>query len=131
MTPLSNSFAIVGGVCAALGVAFGAFGAHALKPYIDPGMFSVYQTGVHYHLFHALGLFAVAFCASHLPHSSLIRWSGWLMFTGIVIFSGSLYILSITGIRGWGMVTPVGGLTLIVSWVLLALALVRHRSNQT
>ena len=131
MPPLSRTFAIVGCVCAALAVVLGAFGAHALKSRIDPEMLSVYQTGVHYHLFHALGLFAVAFCASHLPHSRLIKWSGWLMFTGTVIFSGSLYVLSITGIRGWGMVTPVGGLTLIVSWVLLALALVRHRSNQS
>jgi uncharacterized membrane protein YgdD (TMEM256/DUF423 family) len=101
----------------------GAIGAHALKDRLSPKMMSVYHTGSQYHLYHALGLMLVGVVALQLPESSLTQWSGWLMLTGMALFSGSLYLLAITGNtgKGWlGAVTPVGGLSLISAWILLA-----------
>ena len=96
-----------------------------MKKIIAPELLEVYQTGVQYHFYHALGLLAVGLVAAHLPESSLLRWSGWLMFVGIIIFSGSLYILAISGIRWLGAVTPVGGTAFIVAWLLLLIAVWR------
>lgn len=103
-------------------VALGAFGAHGLKSRLTEDMMSVYQTGVQYHFFHALGLILVGIIAFHLPSSTWLRWSGWTMLIGILIFSGSLYLLAITQTRWLGMLTPIGGLAFIVSWLLLAIA---------
>jgi uncharacterized membrane protein YgdD (TMEM256/DUF423 family) len=88
-------------------------------------MLTTYQTGVQYHFYHALGLFAVAFVASQLPASALVKWSGWLMFAGIILFSVSLYILSLSGIRWFGAITPLGGVAFIVAWLLLAVAVIQ------
>ena len=83
-------------------------------------MLAVYQTGVQYHFYHALGLIAVGLMLLHFPASRLVAFSGWLMLTGIVLFSVSLYVLSLTGIRGLGMITPFGGVAFLSAWALFA-----------
>ncbi|MCZ6527006.1 MAG: DUF423 domain-containing protein [Gammaproteobacteria bacterium] len=119
---MSKLFILLGILNAMLVVGLGAFGAHGLKSRLTEDMMSVYQTGVQYHFYHALGLVLIGIIAFHLPASTLLKWSGWTMFAGIVLFSGSLYLLAITQTRWLGMITPIGGLAFIVSWLLLAIA---------
>jgi uncharacterized membrane protein YgdD (TMEM256/DUF423 family) len=106
------------GVLAFLGVALGAFGAHGLRERVSPAMLEVYRTGVLYHLVHALALLAVALGAGKLARPGAVA----VLFTaGIVVFSGSLYALALTGARGLGAVTPVGGLLFMAGWATLAI----------
>ena len=105
-----------------LAVAFGAFGAHALKNRLDDYAMGVFQTAVQYHFYHSLALLAVGVIALNYPHVALLRSSGWLFTLGIVVFSGSLYLLSLTGLRWLGAVTPIGGLAFIAGWACLAAA---------
>ncbi|BAU48755.1 membrane protein [Sulfurifustis variabilis] len=118
-------FLALGSVSAMLVVVLGAFGAHALRARIPAELMASYQTGILYHLFHALGLLAVGLIAAHLPASGLVRAAGWLMLVGTVLFSGSLYVLAISGVRALGAVTPFGGFAFIAAWLLLAVALFR------
>lgn len=113
-------FLTLGAVNAFLCVALGAFGAHSLKQTLSTDMLAVYQTGVQYHFYHALGLIAVGLVLFQFPTSRLVAFSGWLMLAGIVLFSASLYILSLTGIRGLGVITPFGGLSFLTGWALFA-----------
>ena len=118
-------FLALGAANAGTAVVLGAFGAHALKDRLSPKMMSIYHTGSQYHLYHALGLMLVGVVALQLPESGLTQWSGWLMLAGTALFSGSLYLLAMTG-KGWlGAVTPVGGLSLISAWILLAAGVLR------
>ena len=113
-----------GAALCALGVLFGAFGAHGLRDRLTADMLVVYETGVRYHLTHALGLLAVAWATSRWPNV----WTGsagWLFVAGIAIFSGSLYLLAVTGVRWLGAITPIGGLCLIAGWVVLAIGALR------
>ena len=105
-----------------VGVALGAFGAHGLKAHLSPEAQDIYQTGVFYHLIHALALLAVGTLTILKPSESLVRQAGAAFVIGIMLFSGSLYLLSITGIKKWGMITPLGGLVFLIGWLLLALA---------
>ena len=123
MLPAAKLFVILGALAAALGVALGAFGAHALKARLSAEMLAVWQTGVQYHLWHALGLVATGLLAQHLPASIPVRLAGWLMLAGIVLFSGSLYVLALSGTRWLGAVTPFGGACFILAWLVLAFAL--------
>jgi len=116
---VGRAFFCIGGVLGALGVAAGAFGAHGLKAQLSPEMFAVFETGVRYHLIHALALLAVAWAATRWS-SPAVHSAGWLFVVGVLLFSGSLYALSLTGIRGLGAITPIGGVALIVGWLLLA-----------
>lgn len=118
-------FTSLGSINALIAVMLGAFGAHALKNRLSADMLDIFQTGVQYHFYHALGLLAVGIIAYHLPDSSLLRWSGWLMLAGIIIFSGSLYILSISGITWLGAITPIGGTSFIAAWILLTIAVLK------
>lgn len=118
-------FLTLGAVLLAVAVALGAFGAHALKARLGAELLAVYHTAVQYHFYHALGLLMVGLIAMQLPASGLVRAAGWLMLAGIVLFSGSLYLLSMSGIRWLGAVTPFGGTAFIGAWLLLALAAVR------
>ena len=102
-------------------VGAGAFGAHGLKQMISADLLAVWQTGVLYHLIHALGLFVVALLAAHYG-SSLFSTAGILMFAGIVLFSGSLYLLALTGARWLGPITPIGGVAFLAAWALVAWA---------
>ncbi len=103
----------------AFGVALGAFGAHGLKTRLTPEMLAIYETGVRYHLVHALGLFAAAWLAGE-DQGRAARLAGLLLVIGILIFSGSLYLLALTGIRTLGAVTPLGGVAWIAAWVIIA-----------
>ncbi len=105
----------------ALAVALGAFGAHGLKSQLSTDMLQTYKTGVDYHFYHALGLLLIGILAVSFP-SELIKWSAILLTAGIILFSGSLYLLAVSGIKWLGAITPIGGLSFIAGWVLLFLA---------
>lgn len=106
----------------ALAVAIGAFGAHALESRLSADMLQTYNTGVKYHFYHALGLLLTGILAMQYP-SKLMNWSALMLGVGILLFSGSLYVLAITGIRWLGAITPFGGISFIAGWVLLFLAI--------
>ena len=105
----------------ALGVLFGAFGAHALKTSLSPEMLAVYKTGVEYQFYHALGLLLIGLIGFQIE-SKWLRWSALFLGIGIILFSGSLYVLSLTGIKMIGAITPVGGLSFVAGWIFLAFA---------
>jgi uncharacterized membrane protein YgdD (TMEM256/DUF423 family) len=113
-------FAALGAVNAFLAVAAGAFGAHALKRRLDAELLAVFETGARYQMYHALGLFAVAWLVGRGAPGSAA--AGWLMLGGIVLFSGSLYLLALSGVRGFGAVTPFGGVAMLAAWALVAWA---------
>jgi uncharacterized membrane protein YgdD (TMEM256/DUF423 family) len=125
MPPTAKLFILLGALAGAAGVVVGAFGAHALKARLAPDLLAVWQTAVQYHFWHALGLVAIGVLALHLPASAALKWAGWLMVAGLVLFSGSLYVLALSGARWLGAVTPFGGAAWIVAWVLLAVAVLR------
>lgn len=118
------SWFAAGAILCGLGVVLGAFGAHGLRERLTEEMLVVFETGVRYHFIHALALFVVAWAASRWP-GPLVGAAGWLFVAGIAIFSGSLYVLSISGIRWLGAITPIGGLCMIAGWALLAVAALR------
>ncbi|MGI8508048.1 MAG: DUF423 domain-containing protein [Gemmatimonadaceae bacterium] len=128
MPSTARLFLTLGSINAALAVVFGAFGAHALRARLTPEMLSVYHTGAQYHFYHALGLLLIAAIVMHVPGFGFARAAGWLMTVGIVLFSGSLYLLAITGVRWLGAVTPLGGLAFIAAWVLLTIGALRLRA---
>jgi uncharacterized membrane protein YgdD (TMEM256/DUF423 family) len=115
MNPLARTFVLLGSMFSFLGVALGAFAAHMLKEKLPPDMFAVFEVGVRYHMYHALALLGVAWVAGQLPDAALAP-AGWLFVAGIVIFSGSLYLMSITGLRQLGMITPIGGVCFLAGW---------------
>jgi uncharacterized membrane protein YgdD (TMEM256/DUF423 family) len=122
-------FLLIGALACMLAVLLGAFGAHELRGKLTPDLLAIYQTGVQYHFWHALGLLAIGIVATYLPASAPLKWAGWLMLTGIVISSGSLYLLAITGVRWLGAITPIGGTAFIASWALFAFAIARAPSG--
>jgi uncharacterized membrane protein YgdD (TMEM256/DUF423 family) len=119
---VNRTFVVLGALNGLLGVALGAFGAHGLRGRLGPDLLQVWQTAVLYHLVHAIGLLLVGLAFLALPGSTLLRWSGWLMAAGILLFAGSLYGLTLTGVRGLGLVTPFGGAAFLAGWAFLALA---------
>lgn len=125
MSPIAKLWLTLGSVGMLLAVAMGAFGAHALKKTLTPDLMAIYETAVHYHVYHALGLIAIGLLALHLPTTALLRWAGVLMAAGLVLFSGSLYALSLSGIRWLGAITPIGGTAFLAAWSLLAAAVMR------
>ena len=113
----------VGAVLGFLGVAIGAFGAHGLKARLDAlGTMATFHTGVEYHFYHALALLAVGMMWGALPPSRAANVAGWAFLVGVILFSGSLYVLSATGYKMLGMITPFGGLAFLVGWVALVVA---------
>lgn len=116
---------LAGAINAGLCVLLGAFGAHALKSRLTMELSGIWGTAVQYHFYHALGLLLIGILALHWPASSLLRTSGWLMLAGILLFSGSLYCLTLTNIRWLGAITPIGGTALIAAWVILCVAIIR------
>ncbi len=113
----------------AAAVAMGAFGAHALRGKLDAGSLEIYRTAVQYHFFHALGILLVALLARSGAISLAAQARvGWLLLIGIIVFSGSLYALAVTGVRILGAITPIGGIAFIVGWVLLAYEATRTQS---
>jgi uncharacterized membrane protein YgdD (TMEM256/DUF423 family) len=119
---MAKLFITLASLSGMLAVAFGAFGAHGLKGRLDEHAMGVFQTAVQYHFYHSLALLAVGVIAVSQPETALLRSSGYLFLVGILVFSGSLYMLSMTGLRWLGAVTPLGGLAFIAGWGCLAAA---------
>jgi uncharacterized membrane protein YgdD (TMEM256/DUF423 family) len=115
----------VAGALIALATALGAFGAHALKAHLSPDKLLVYETAVRYHFVHALGLLAIGVLLRSID-GELLRWSATLLLIGIVLFSGSLYLLTFGAPRFLGLITPIGGLALIAGWLLFATTMWRQ-----
>ena len=123
-------FIVIGALAAMLAVLLGAFGAHGLRNLVSPAELATYHTGVEYHFYAAFGLIVVGLLESKRHDGADataamdrgLAWAGWLMLVGIVMFSGSLYALTLTGMRSLGMITPLGGVSFIVAWALLARA---------
>jgi len=123
---VERTFAALGAVSAALAVAAGAFAAHALRARLDADLLAVFETGARYQMVHALALLAAAGAWTRWP-GPLLRAAGWLFVAGTVLFSGSLYALALTGVRGLGAVTPFGGLAFLAGWGCFAVAAWRGR----
>ncbi|MDV6341977.1 DUF423 domain-containing protein [Nitrosomonas sp. Is35] len=124
---MPKTFLILGILNTVLCIALGAFGAHGLKQFLSADMLSVYHTGVQYHFYHAFGIIVIGLLLLHFPKSRLMPVSGWLMMAGIVLFSFSLYALSVTGTRSLGMITPFGGVSFLTAWILLAYAIWKEK----
>lgn len=116
-----RSFLMLAAFFGFTGVALGAFAAHGLKNRLSADYLAIFHTGVTYQLVHALALFGVAVLAAHLP-GRLIGWAGGLFAVGIILFSGSLYLLTLSGLGKLGIITPIGGLCLLGGWLCLGLA---------
>lgn len=114
-------FILLGCGLMALAVMLGAFGAHALKSKLSADKLKVYETGVQYHIAHALGLILVGLLTRQYPDAGMIVTGGWFLVAGVVLFSGSLYVLSVAKARFLGPVTPLGGLSFIIGWVLVGI----------
>lgn len=118
-------FALLGSLSGGIAVLAGAFGAHALRPRLPAELFAAFETGARYQMYHALALFVVAWALTQWP-TQLVRRSGWLFVAGTVLFSGSLYLLALTGTTWWGAVTPAGGVLLLLAWASLAVGVWRR-----
>ena len=121
---MATRWFVVGAVLGAIGVGLGAFGAHGLKSRVGPDMLAVWETAAKYHLIHALALLATAWACERWP-GTWTSAAGWLFAAGIVLFSGSLYAMVLTGVRALGAITPLGGLAFIAGWLALAIAALR------
>ena len=120
-----KSFIVIGVIAMALGIVLGAFGAHGLKARLEPSLLAAYQTGVEYHLYHGLGLILVGVLGFHFPGAAGLQWGGWLLLAGMLLFSGSLYLMAISGVRWLGAITPFGGMAFIVGWCWIAWSLIK------
>jgi uncharacterized membrane protein YgdD (TMEM256/DUF423 family) len=119
-------FILLGALNAMLGVGLGAFGAHGLKTMLSPELLAIYQAGVTYQMYHALGLIGIGLIHPKAPSSKLLHWAGWLMFSGIVLFSGSLYLLALLNLKWLGMITPLGGICFLTAWLFITLHAVQN-----
>jgi uncharacterized membrane protein YgdD (TMEM256/DUF423 family) len=117
--PTERLFVVLGALSGFCAVAAGAFGAHALKARLAPDVLAIFDTAARYQLAHALALLAVAWAGGRWPDTP-VRWAGWCFAGGTFLFSGSLYLLALTGERGLGVVTPIGGVAFLLGWLLLA-----------
>ena len=117
---MHKNFLLVAAILGFLGVAFGAFGAHALRGRLSPEMIAVFEIAVRYQMYHALALLGVAAAVAHFGRARLLMVAGWSFLAGILIFSGSLYALALTGTGTFGAITPIGGVGLLVGWACLA-----------
>ena len=122
---MDRLFVMLGALSAGLGVAAGAFGAHALRARVEPRLLEVFETGARYQMYHALALVAVGLLATRW-NAPLLSVGGWLFVGGTVLFSGSLYAMTFTGIRALGAITPLGGVCFIAGWICLAVVAMRH-----
>jgi uncharacterized membrane protein YgdD (TMEM256/DUF423 family) len=117
---MDRTFLLIGSVFGFLGVAFGAFGAHALKSRLSSEMLAVFETGVRYQMYHAFAVLIVAAAIGHLGDARLLGIAGWFFVAGVLLFSGSLYALALTGTTVLGIITPIGGLLFLIGWACLA-----------
>lgn len=124
---MDRIFGCCGTILALLAVGAGSFGAHGLENVLTVETKYTFEVAVRYQMYHALGLFAVAWAAGHWPDNHWFNWAGWLLIAGNIIFSGSLYVLVFTQVKQWGMVTPFGGIAFLIGWLLLAIGFLRTR----
>lgn len=127
MNPLRH-FVAIGAINGFLAVAFGAYAAHGLEKLLSPGLLEVFNKGVYYQGLHTMALLVVGLLGTSAFRLHLLRWSGWAFATGILLFSGSLYLLALTDARWLGMVTPFGGTAFLIGWALLAWHAYRDRA---
>lgn len=124
---------LLGSISGGIGVALGAFGAHALKAHLTPDMLGTFETGVRYQMYHALALLAASLAVTQSPASThpssagLARLAGWLFVAGTLLFSGSLYLLALTGRKWLGAITPFGGVAFLAGWLCLALSVLQSK----
>lgn len=118
---VDRTFFTLGALSAGIAVAAGAFGAHGLRARLDPDLLAVFETAARYQMYHALALLAVGWAAARWPGGSAGA-AGWLFVAGTVLFSGSLYVLTLTGVRWLGAITPLGGVAFLAGWAALAWA---------
>ena len=123
---MAKTFLIIAAISGLLAVMIGAFGAHGLKGRITTDLMAIFQTGVQYHFYHALALLLVGILMLQFPQLTLLKFSGWLLVAGMVIFSGSLYVMALTGIKWLGAITPIGGMAFIGGWLTMAIAIYNH-----
>ncbi len=116
----------LGAVLAGIAVALGAFGAHLLRPRLSEKMMEIFETGVRYHMFHALALLFSGWAYAQYEESTIFRKASWAFFGGIVFFSGSLYMLSLSDTRWFGAITPIGGVLFLTGWLCLAIGFLRR-----
>ncbi|MDT8429338.1 MAG: DUF423 domain-containing protein [Pseudomonadales bacterium] len=126
---MTTFFLIIAALNGFIAVTLGAFAAHGLKASLAPDLLATFQTGVQYQMHHTLALLAVGILVLHFPGQTLLRTSGYLFLAGIVIFSGSLYLLSLSGVRWLGAITPIGGVLFLAGWATLALAMFNVRNT--
>ena len=117
---MHKNFLLVAAILGFLGVAFGAFGAHGLRERLSPEMMAVFEIGVRYQMYHVFALLAVAAAIAHFGRARLLLIAGWSFIAGVLIFSGSLYALALTGTGMFGAITPIGGVGLLLGWACLA-----------
>lgn len=122
---MAKTYLLIAAMNGFIAVALGAFGAHGLKQRLSADLLAVYQTGVQYHFYHTLALLAVGLLMLQWPLNNSLRWSALLFCIGIVIFSGSLYVLSISGVRWLGAITPIGGVAFLAGWIMLGVAILK------
>jgi uncharacterized membrane protein YgdD (TMEM256/DUF423 family) len=122
---MSKTILMTASILLAFAVVIGAFGAHGLKPHLSEAMLQTWKTGVEYHFYHALGLLLIGVLSVSMP-TNLLNWSALFLFAGIVLFSGSLYILAISGIKWIGAITPLGGICFIAGWLLFFMSVLRN-----
>ena len=125
---MDRTLLLIGAIFGFLGVAFGAFGAHALRSRLSPEMLAVFETGVRYQMYHTFAVLIVAAAIGHIGNARLLVIAGWIFVAGIVLFSGSLYTLALTGVGTLGAITPIGGLLFLIGWLCLALSRSLSRS---
>lgn len=118
---MANTFLLIGSLGAFLGVAAGAFGAHGLRSRLSADMLAVFETAVRYQMYHAFALLITAAAIGRAGDARLLTIAGWSFITGVVLFSGSLYALTLTGLKGLGAITPLGGFAFLVGWACLAI----------
>ena len=118
---MANTFLLIGSLLGFLGVAAGAFGAHGLRSRLSPDMLAVFETAVRYQMYHVFALLITAAVMARVGDARLLAIAGWSFITGVVLFSGSLYALALTGMSGLGAITPLGGLAFLVGWACLAI----------
>lgn len=119
---MSKVFIVSGAMAGLLAVLLGAFAAHGLREHLDDALLSTFKTGVQYQMYHALALVLIGVLAHQFPGQRLLRWSGILFLIGVLLFSGSLYMLALTQISWFGPITPLGGLAFMAGWLALAYA---------
>ncbi len=125
---MKNLLLVLAAINGFVAVSLGAFAAHGLKSMLGPDLLATFQTGVQYHMYHALAMLAVGILVTQFPAQTGLRISGYLFMAGILIFSGSLYVLALSGIRWLGAITPIGGVAFLAGWATLAWTMARAQA---